>query len=310
MKRVEVDFNALTVQDHVRLTTRGAQRSVSEQGVKPGEWVWLTDGEMEVGAKVEADCEGRLYGAPAWETLVHLDPDPELSFHEVWDELQSLCQNDPRSSEEETRLLQLLAWFERIAPQAAKETTPLGFLNYRRAAALWALGHLELSLSEIRGALDANPARPSYLYLYLEILRKHDLDESVQVAQRLVAEPHTPAVVLAGCVNVLATSLDALPSHEFGNSVQSMVEWVDRFQASPGVESIPVSLVRQVFFNLGMALLRQNHIQAARERFETIVRLNPRDQAAREALSLSEYDDHARHLAQANWVPPWLAPAA
>ncbi len=51
MKTMFADFNAMTESEHVRLTTRGSQDDMERLGIKPGEWVWLSDGEMQVGAR-------------------------------------------------------------------------------------------------------------------------------------------------------------------------------------------------------------------------------------------------------------------
>jgi hypothetical protein len=73
MKVIDADFNALTENGFVRLTTRGSQRSLAVACVRPGDWVWLTDGEIRVAAQVKADPRGQPIGTPAWDTLVDLD---------------------------------------------------------------------------------------------------------------------------------------------------------------------------------------------------------------------------------------------
>jgi len=298
MKTVEADFNALTSDEYVRLTTCGSERSMSAQGVRPGEWVWLSDGEMEVGARVEADHEGRLYGVPAWDTLVYLDPDPGLTFLEVWSELQRFLSEYEHTTKDQSRILQLLTWLLALAPSEVREAIPAGFIEYRRAAVLHALGHYELALQEVQKATSSNPANETYIYLYLELLRRTDLNQALHEALRLANDPITQVAVLAGCVNILATYMENLSGQEFDEKNQMMLDWVRRFQNAPGIENIRVGLLGQVLFNTGMAQLRRNQIQEARVYFERILELNPRDEAARQALSLDQYDASARHLAE------------
>ena len=256
---------------------------------------------MEVGARVEEDNEGRTYGVPAWDTLVYLDPEPELSFPTVWSELERLLDLDGRTSKDESRVLQLLTWFLALVRSEAKEAIPPGFTEYLRAAVLHALGHYELALQEALKATASNSANEKYLYLYLELLRRTDLTRALHEARRLVNDPSTGATVLAECVNILAIYMENLSEQEFDEKFNMMLKWIDRFQNAPGIENIRVDLLGQVLFNRGMALLRGNQIQAARDYFEKILELNPRDQVAQhaqQALSLNHYDASARHLAE------------
>ena len=172
MNPIFADFNAMTESGQVRLTCQGSQDDLRAGEILPGDWVWLTDGEMEVGARVEEDNEGRTYGVPAWDTLVYLDPEPELSFPTVWSELERLLDLDGRTSKDESRVLQLLTWFLALVRSEAKEAIPPGFTEYLRAAVLHALGHYELALQEALKATASNSANEKYLYLYLELLRR------------------------------------------------------------------------------------------------------------------------------------------
>ena len=298
MNPIFADFNAMTESRQVRLTCQGSQDDLRAGGVLPGDWVWLTDGEMEVGARVEADNEGRTYGVPAWDTLVYLDPEPELSFPTVWSELERLLDLDGRTSKDESRVLQLLTWFLALVRSEAKEAIPPGFTEYLRAAVLRALGHYELALQEALKATASNSANEKYLYLYLELLRRTDLNRALHEAHRLVNDPSTGATVLAECVNILAIHMEKLSEQEFDEKFMMMLKWIERFQNAPGIENIRVGLLGQVHFNRGMALLRGNQIQAARGYFEKILELNPRDQVAQQALNLNHYDASARHLAE------------
>lgn len=61
------DFNARTSDDRVRLDTVGSRASLIDHEVRPGDWVWLSDGEVRVRALVEHE-DGKLFARVAWET--------------------------------------------------------------------------------------------------------------------------------------------------------------------------------------------------------------------------------------------------
>ena len=73
MTTVFADFNAMTEAEHVRLNCRGSAEDLGRAGVRPGHSVWLSDGELVVGARVDVDPYYGLVGVPDWDTLVHLD---------------------------------------------------------------------------------------------------------------------------------------------------------------------------------------------------------------------------------------------
>ena len=75
MTTIYADFNALTEDRSIRLTTRGSWDDIGRFGVRPGDWVRLSDGEMQVTARVAEDPRYGLVGIPSWETLV----DPEVN---------------------------------------------------------------------------------------------------------------------------------------------------------------------------------------------------------------------------------------
>lgn len=68
MKTIWADFNARTTDDRIRLNTIGSVRDVIEAGAKPGDQVWLSDGEVRIAAVVEEDEHG-LVARPVWETI-------------------------------------------------------------------------------------------------------------------------------------------------------------------------------------------------------------------------------------------------
>jgi hypothetical protein len=73
MVTLYVDFNARTEDDCIRLDMAGARRSLELTNVQPGQWVWLSDGELRVGGHVEEE-RGQLLARPDWTTLEDLSP--------------------------------------------------------------------------------------------------------------------------------------------------------------------------------------------------------------------------------------------
>src|SRR4051794_23007947 len=108
MKTIFADFNAMTEGEHVCLTTLGSQEDLQRGRFEPGDWAWLSDGELLVGARLANDPYFGLVGVPAWDTLVHLD-DEGRDFAAIWADLQRLLTTQGRSADDETRLLRLLA---------------------------------------------------------------------------------------------------------------------------------------------------------------------------------------------------------
>jgi tetratricopeptide (TPR) repeat protein len=297
MKTVFADFNAMTEGERVRLTTRGSQEDIDDQGIQIGDHVWLSDGELLVGAEVAQDPRYVVVGIPAWDTLVNLDDAQEADFNRSLPRFQELSQSQSRSRDGETEILQLLATIERKAPQAIKSMMPDGYIAYRRAVALHALGHLELALQEAEQALAENPHRASYLHFRLELLRRVDLERAIRVARSLAEDRSTRATVLAACVNVLATHLETLPDEAFETELPTLLQWAEWFRNAPDITTVPVSSLSLVWFNRGMALLRRSRMDEARESFSMILEVNPKDRTAQQAIALDRYDAVARELA-------------
>jgi tetratricopeptide (TPR) repeat protein len=300
MKTIFADFNAMTESEQVCLTTRGSQHEIDARGIQEGDLVWLSDGELVVGAKVAVDPRYGVVGVPVWDTLINLEDAENADFSQAWSAFQRLSQSPTRTREDETRTLQLLETIERKAPQSVRAVIPAGYLHFRRAGALFLLGHVELGREENELALLENPNSAAYLSLHLELLRRSDLPKALQEAQRLADDPIIGARVLAAAINVFATYLDGFSNHEFEARVGMMLDWIERFQRLTGVENIPVSVRSQVWFNSGMALLRISKVDDARNSFSRILQLNPRDKKVQRAIELDRFDEEARQLAKEN----------
>ena len=90
MKTIFADFNAMTEAGHVRLRLRGSQEDIAHAELRPGDWAWLSDGEVIVGAQLAIDDRYGLVGVLDWDTLVHLDDEGADDLERVRDELNAL----------------------------------------------------------------------------------------------------------------------------------------------------------------------------------------------------------------------------
>ena len=149
------DFNAMTEKGYVRLTNPGSQSDIQARGVKPGDWVWLSDGELNVGAQVQEDDYWGVLGVPAWETMVYLEAEQPIGDCLV--ELGSLFEKEARTREDESRILQLLTWTETTPPSTVPARMPFDFEG-RWAASLLALGLPELARLSVEQTAVGSPA--------------------------------------------------------------------------------------------------------------------------------------------------------
>src|SRR4051812_16703812 len=99
MKTIFADYNAMTEAEQIRLNCPGSEADIRDAGVGPGDRVWLSDGEVLVGARLEVDPSYGLVGTPVWETLVHLDDTDAADYRRHWAELQSLLQLPGKTTE-------------------------------------------------------------------------------------------------------------------------------------------------------------------------------------------------------------------
>jgi hypothetical protein len=124
MKTIFVDYNAITESDQLRLSFPASREDLHKAGVRPGDWAWLSDGEVIVGAQILVDPDYGLVGKPAWDTLIHVDEDDGRGFTATWSDLQRLLHSRTRSADDETRLLELLAQLEEVAPPEIQAVVP------------------------------------------------------------------------------------------------------------------------------------------------------------------------------------------
>jgi tetratricopeptide (TPR) repeat protein len=295
MRTIYADFNATAPDGHVCLTTLGSQEDIRRDGVEPGDWVWLSDGELIVGAQVATDEYFGLVGIPDWETLVHLDDEGADDLAHVRGELQPLLQSDPDSIQGHARVFQLITQLERLAP--GRLPAEMGDLLIRRALALRSLGRTALAMLEILDAREARPQDPLVLFFYLDLLRCLDMPRAVSGAESLVLIPDLPAVVLTACIMILATVAEEASEDRFEPIARRVLDWCDRLMRAPDLRSVEPSLVAMSYFNRGVMLLRLGRTAEAQDAFRRAHEIYPLDTAFDEATRLDTYDSQARELA-------------
>jgi len=296
MRTIFADFNALTGAEHVRLTTRGSLDDIQKSGVQPGEWIWLSDGELQVGAKIVEDPTFRLLGIPAWETLVHLQDQEDRDFGDLFSELEHLFERT-RTPQDESRLLQVITWLETKASDDARSVFGPGFFDFRRAGALLELGRIELALLAIEEAVRAQPAKDAYVYFYLELLKRTDLDRALVEARHRVLDSQSSATVIAACINILATYAERLTGNERTSVCTQVLEWSRKFEEAPARDRVLASTLSQVDLIVGLTLLQLGRVDEARSRFHAAHSADPQDSTTTDALALAAYDDQARAIA-------------
>jgi tetratricopeptide (TPR) repeat protein len=298
MKTIFADYNAATESGHLRLNCKASREDIAKARVHPGDWAWLSDGEVIVGAQLAIDDRYGIVGIPDWETLVHLDDEDSRNFEKVQTELQYLSQKPQRSLDEERRVLELLTISEVIAPKEVKSTLAPGYFSSRQAETLYLLGKPKLALAEIEEARRLGSSDSDDLRLFLDILRRVDLPRARREADALAARSDVPAGVLAECVNVLATYADGLNDEEFAPVAGQILAWADRFDRAPGREQVLALSLALFQFNLGLVLLRLGRAEAARDALDLAHSVDPIFAEIGEALQLTAYDHQARDLAE------------
>jgi tetratricopeptide (TPR) repeat protein len=296
MRTIYADYNAMTEAGHICLTTRGSQEDIRAQRLQSGDWAWLSDSEVVVGAQLAIDDHYGLVGVPDWDTIVHLDDDDARDFKTVQSELRTLFQRPSRVPDEGRRILQLLTISDFLAPPEVKVALSPGYLSSRRGEILLLLGKPELALTEFEEARRLDPGDPQN-HFFLEALRIVDLPRARDQAEILAARPDVTADALAACINVLATYADDLPDDEFGAVAERILRWADQFERAPGRERVPAFTLAVIQFNRGIALLRLGRGEAARDALRLAWAVDPIFSEIEEATRLTVYDQYARDLA-------------
>jgi hypothetical protein len=308
MKTIFADFNAMTEAGHVSLTTRGSQEDVARAGLRPGDWTWLSDGEIVVGAQLATDDRHGLVGVPDWETIAHLDEEGARDFDRVSTAIHTLSTSEPPRIEDEPRILELYIQLDQIAPPYLREATP-GLFAFRRALALRNMEKLGLALLEAREARRARPDDPEVLFIYLDLLGREDLHSAVSEAEAIVRSPDVSALVLSACINILATQAEQASADQFEGLSQQVLAWCGRFDRAPDLDQVGPSLVALSHVNRGFIHLRAGRVTQARQAFERAQQIYPVGPMLYEVSGLQTYDRHAREVARSvrviaeQWTP-------
>lgn len=185
MRIVSVDFNAMTESEEVRLNLPCSQADLDRLNLNPGDWAWLSDGEVIVGARLVEDTRFGLVGIPDWDTVLHLDEPGGEDFIRVDREMKQLMAKAPRSHADEARLLELTAQWEHVAPSDLLATSP-GKLALCRAESLWLMRKPELALLEAREARVSMPEDSNAARLYQNLLKQIMISSAVREELRRI----------------------------------------------------------------------------------------------------------------------------
>jgi tetratricopeptide (TPR) repeat protein len=281
MTTIDVDFNARTADDRIRLSTLGSQRSVDETGVEAGDWVWLTDGEVRAGGQLQDGGSEGLVARVAWETTEHILDDADLcgtqkalSAHAELKALMGRLDRDHR------RVLALLPLVERRLPP--------GTGDYMRSRVAQAFGYPELALLAIDDALAKGPDDPSFTRQRLHILESLDLERAFSEARTLVDADGAPAIVLAACATIYAAY--ARQSAASGPQIRrELLRFTERFDQAPGRETLPVSVPAMICVNRGFALLALGNREQGVAELSKAIGFDPSSAEAYTARGIEHY---------------------
>ncbi len=296
MRTISADFNAITESGYVRLELPCSRIDIEREHLAIGDWAWLSDGEVVVGAQLAHDDRYGIVGVPDWDTLVHLDEEETPGHSPVNDELLELLRKEP-SDEDEQRIFQLITWCEhRMATNPTHGPTSL--FSLRRALGLRTMRKYGLALKEIRQARIDLPENPDVAFVYLDLLSLEDLPAAVGEAIQVAGMPSVPAAPLAACINILAIRAEQVDPKEFESLANQIVLLCDRLDRAPDALDAGPSLLALSEFNRGLVLLRRGQITQARRAFERAHERYPEGPSLEEISSLETYDHHAREVAR------------
>jgi tetratricopeptide (TPR) repeat protein len=306
MKTIFADFNAINAAGNFWLSCRGSERDIREAGVQVGDWIWLSDGELIVGARFAFDeVEGPI-GVPRWNTLVHLDDEPS-DYASVRRQFFQVLEHPAEPGAVE-RLYQLATILEVTDPALEDDSSLRDTLTARRVGALLLMQEPGLALVEVKRDLKAAPDNPDTLYVYLETLKLVDLDRAAREANDLAEASKVSPLVLAACIDILSAVANRLSDRDFQSVGPRIIDWVNRFEATFDLQQIIPSIRAGVLFNLGLAFLRLGRVEQARDMLGLAHAIDPSDPAIDAAARLEVYDDRARMIAAEFWErPPLIA---
>jgi hypothetical protein len=297
MKTIFADYNARTEAGDICLTTHGSREDIGRLGAQPGDWAWLSDGDVIVGARLAIDPRYGLVGVPDWDTTVHLDDEDAGDFERIWRALSPLLNEDTASETDQPRVFELLTQMEHVAPPEVLEKSR-GYISFRRALTLREMERPGLALLEIREARRLAPDDPERLFVYLDLLRTVNISTAVAEAHRMASSPDLPALVLSCCINVLADHAEQVPDTEFEPIAERILGWCRRLDQAPDRDAVEDSLLALAQFNRARVLLRWGRVPEAGEAFAEAHRLYPVGPMAEYFKGDRTHGDQASELAR------------
>jgi len=279
---IEVDLNARTPDDRVRLNTRGAQRSLRDQAVKPGDWLWLRDGTIRVGAQIEGVGD-QLLARPAWETLEEeiwpdsVSPNP-VQVQEMFQHFRHLLAQTPKNYR---AILKLLTTVERYAPDR-------GHIAYLRSRALGALGHPRLALSALGEAMGREPDRPAFVHQYFVLLSEIDRARAFEEAGR-IGNLISSVLVVAAFAHVVNAFVRTLGPGKTERIDRQLLERTETFKSAPDAEKAPSSAVAMIHLARGYAHIRLGQKELGIREFGMAVAAKPADPTPLAARGIELY---------------------
>ena len=302
MRTIAADFNAMTESGHLRLGSRGSREDLRDQAVHVGDWMWLSDGEVVVGAQLASDDRYGLVGIPRWKTLVHLDDfDPanrsDISS-DILELIGSFSQQPDQDQDDWMQELQTLMIADTYAPKSLRHGLGHDFFARRLADVLESLGEPALALVEYREAMKARPGDPNLEWFYLDLLRETDPDRAVEEALR-ADRAEANAKILAACINILSEAADRASDDEFQATGPQILDRIARFDRAPGRDNVPAWLLMNVRLHEGMTLLRLGRLEECRNALQLAAAINSKGWATQEALPLESerLGDYIREIA-------------
>jgi len=307
MRTIWADLNARTQDDFIRLNTRGSTKSLERVGAKSGEWIWLCDGELMVGAVLREKADG-LAAKPAWETIQE-HSEAESAPEEVVQAALRRLSAEMKSPDRNYRLiLQQLSLLEKRLGSAR--------VNYLRARAVEALGYPELALLALEDAIAAEPDNPRYIYQELEVTSRIDLDRAVEKADELLrSKSQTLSVfVLAAVVRIL----QQMAARESGESAdkyyRQIVDLTRDVSSLPDSETAPPSTFSLIHTVRGYAHLHLGNREEAIAAFGDAIADDPLNADPRAARGFETYPSlesiedlkQAIHLGSLSFWPPYF----
>jgi len=296
MNVIPVDYNAATPAGSLRLNFADAREALAAIGAQSGDWIWVSDGEVLVGAHLEHDSTYGLVAAPRWRTLVHLDDYDVSDISRFTEEFKLALRPTHVSIDEQERAFQMLMiWVNKMAPPVVRADNLVQDTR-ATAIALYNMGEYGLVLTTIEQSGPGPREFPYLIFLYLKALWQLDPDRAEVEARDRAASPDADALTLAACIDIGTAASELVHDSLIRPASDQVLEWVERFEQAPGRDQIHAIPLAQVHLNRGLILLRLGNWDEAAKAFQLAHAIDPIEPATAEALALVDYDETARRI--------------